>query len=373
MVVPLLGPHLRKGSLGRVAIIGGSCDYTGAPYFAAAAAMRIGGDLVHIFTDSVNTATAIRSYGPELIVSYPYSRVFQNRESSAKRHNGKAAGWLWRFQCVVVGPGLGRDHPKQKVALLKKLVSHCHEYSIPLIIDADGLYFLPQFYELLKGENRIVLTPNMAEIINLSGNIPSADIHTHIQDKNLLLLARAVATHLSGPLLLLKDKFDAIVTSECAWVLNFENLDNLPFIDSCSNPVSASALSVFLQALDSLCIETISADLGGGKIPRGSCLRRVAGQGDMLSGILGTLLSWFKLFDWDLEWRDTIMRRLPEDVREKICAILKEDSLDRMIFYVAAACMFMRYSAWQCFRTNGRGMQASQILHEISRLSSRLV
>jgi NAD(P)H-hydrate repair Nnr-like enzyme with NAD(P)H-hydrate dehydratase domain len=34
------------GQLGRVAVIGGSEDYTGAPYFSAMASARLGADMV---------------------------------------------------------------------------------------------------------------------------------------------------------------------------------------------------------------------------------------------------------------------------------------------------------------------------------------
>jgi ATP-dependent NAD(P)H-hydrate dehydratase len=36
------------GQLGRVAVIGGSEDYTGAPYFSAMASAKLGCDMVHI-------------------------------------------------------------------------------------------------------------------------------------------------------------------------------------------------------------------------------------------------------------------------------------------------------------------------------------
>lgn len=38
--------HLSVGQLGRVAVIGGSQDYTGAPYFSAMASARLGCDMV---------------------------------------------------------------------------------------------------------------------------------------------------------------------------------------------------------------------------------------------------------------------------------------------------------------------------------------
>lgn len=45
-LVPPMLDTFHKGQLGRVAVIGGSEDYTGAPYFSAMASARLGCDLV---------------------------------------------------------------------------------------------------------------------------------------------------------------------------------------------------------------------------------------------------------------------------------------------------------------------------------------
>lgn len=65
--IPVLSNSLRKGESGRIGIIGGSLEYTGAPYFAAIAALRVGCDLVHVFCMK-EAAPVIKSYSPELIV-----------------------------------------------------------------------------------------------------------------------------------------------------------------------------------------------------------------------------------------------------------------------------------------------------------------
>ena len=48
-VVPSLSPSKHKGQAGRIGVVGGCQEYTGAPYFAAMAAMRVGADLAHVF------------------------------------------------------------------------------------------------------------------------------------------------------------------------------------------------------------------------------------------------------------------------------------------------------------------------------------
>jgi ATP-dependent NAD(P)H-hydrate dehydratase len=44
-----LNYQARKGSNGLVGVIGGSVEYTGAPFYSAMAAIRMGADLAHVF------------------------------------------------------------------------------------------------------------------------------------------------------------------------------------------------------------------------------------------------------------------------------------------------------------------------------------
>ena len=48
-IVPHLDTDRHKGQAGRIGIVGGSLEYTGAPYFAAISALKVGADLVHVF------------------------------------------------------------------------------------------------------------------------------------------------------------------------------------------------------------------------------------------------------------------------------------------------------------------------------------
>ena len=54
-------------SSGRLGIIGGSQEYTGAPYYAAYAPLRIGADLSYLYTHP-DAAPILKSYSPDLIV-----------------------------------------------------------------------------------------------------------------------------------------------------------------------------------------------------------------------------------------------------------------------------------------------------------------
>lgn len=48
-LVPPLSKGRHKGQAGRIGVFGGSLEYTGAPYFAAISALKVGADIVHVF------------------------------------------------------------------------------------------------------------------------------------------------------------------------------------------------------------------------------------------------------------------------------------------------------------------------------------
>ena len=66
-VIPPLLFDTHKGESGRIGVVGGSEEYTGAPIFASMAAFRTGVDLVHVFC-AKNAAIPIKSFSPDLIV-----------------------------------------------------------------------------------------------------------------------------------------------------------------------------------------------------------------------------------------------------------------------------------------------------------------
>lgn len=66
-VIPPLLFDAHKGEAGRIGVVGGSEEYTGAPIFASMAAFRTGADLVHVFCTS-SAAIPIKSFSPDLIV-----------------------------------------------------------------------------------------------------------------------------------------------------------------------------------------------------------------------------------------------------------------------------------------------------------------
>lgn len=134
--VPSLTSAKRKGHAGRVAVVGGCEEYTGAPFFAAISALRTGCDVAHVFCTE-SAAPVIRSFSPE-IIAHPY--VFETSRAetaetgldtppaqktftrdgaldalSARERlrfdDGvrKTKRWLKNMDALVIGPGLGRE------------------------------------------------------------------------------------------------------------------------------------------------------------------------------------------------------------------------------------------------------------------------
>nr|KAF6374705.1 NAD(P)HX dehydratase [Pipistrellus kuhlii] len=154
-IIPPLTSKKHKGQAGRIGIVGGCQEYTGAPYFAAISALKVGADLSHVFCTR-EAAPVIKSYSPELIV-HPVL------DSPDAVH--EVEKWLPRLHALVVGPGLGRED-----ALLKNvegILEASKARAIPVVIDADGLWLIAQQPTLIQGYRKAVLTPNHVEFLRL--------------------------------------------------------------------------------------------------------------------------------------------------------------------------------------------------------------
>ena len=159
-VPDLLDPALHKGSCGRVGVLGGSPDYTGAPYYAAISALKFGADLSYVFC-AAEAGPAIKSYSPELMVTPVYSRA---GGTDGLAHTVAQA--MSRLHVLVIGPGLGRSAPV--LAEGEGVLAAAQDAGLPLVIDADGLWLLSSKPELIAAKPGLaVLTPNLREYVRL--------------------------------------------------------------------------------------------------------------------------------------------------------------------------------------------------------------
>lgn len=149
---------MHKGQAGRIGIIGGSLEYTGAPFYAGMAALKVGCDLVHIICPQA-AALPIKSYSPELIV-HPLLDCDNAIE--------QIEPWLSRLHVLVIGPGLGRE-PKI-LYTVSEIILLCKKTHKPIVIDADGLFLITENISLIQDYKNLILTPNAMELSRLIGN-----------------------------------------------------------------------------------------------------------------------------------------------------------------------------------------------------------
>lgn len=156
-LAPPLAHSKYKGQAGRVAVFGGCIEYTGAPYFAGISSLKVGADLVRLFCMK-EAGPVVKSYSPELMV-HPYL----DRENALEL----IEPWLDRSHVILVGCGLGRD--EHILETVGKVIQKCKEKQKPLVVDADGLFYLSQHLEVIKDypSPGIILTPNKREFANL--------------------------------------------------------------------------------------------------------------------------------------------------------------------------------------------------------------
>jgi NAD(P)H-hydrate epimerase len=114
-----------KGENGKVAVIGGSVDYTGAPALSAQAALRTGSDLTKVVT-SEEAKEVVEGYSENLIVgSYPSAYL----GLSGVENCLKVIYWS---DVAVIGPGLGDPGSEAVQEILEKTKT-------PIVVDADAI------------------------------------------------------------------------------------------------------------------------------------------------------------------------------------------------------------------------------------------
>jgi ATP-dependent NAD(P)H-hydrate dehydratase len=251
-IIPPMLESFHKGQLGRVAVIGGSEDYTGAPYFSAMASARLGCDLSHVICEP-GAGTVIKSYSPNIMV-HPYMRQAHNLSSSTKNDEhtveslaSPILALLSRLHVLVIGPGLGRDSLMQSICA--KVVAAAREQNIPVVLDADGLQLAQKHPELVQGWRGVVLTPNVVEFARLA---ESKGIDVKGEEETL---CAKLAEAFGGVTIIRKGSKDYISNGS----------------------------------------HTLMSDGVGG-------LKRSGGQGDTLTGSVATLLAWRKAYHdglWD--------------------------------------------------------------------------
>ncbi|MFX0074465.1 MAG: NAD(P)H-hydrate dehydratase [Candidatus Hermodarchaeota archaeon] len=184
-----------KGEFGRVLVIGGSKNYSGAPAYTSLSCIQFGCDLVITFVPEI-VGDVIRSYSPNMIV-----RTSPGDWLSLKAFEDISTLGEWA-NTIVIGPGLGTE--KSSEELLRKIFETVNLSKKSFVIDADGLKLIKSCFELIKGKN-VILTPHEGELkIMLGINLPP---YTEIEKRGNQIFK--IAKDL-GVTLLVKGPYDYI-------------------------------------------------------------------------------------------------------------------------------------------------------------------
>lgn len=326
IVQPLL-PNFHKGQAGRIGVIGGCEDYTGAPFFSCHSAALLGSDMNHIVCEKL-AAPTIKLYSPDLMV-HPYlyellnpeirlrltkdeyeSLSKKSTEEILKGHDKldelidsfvlpKVLQLLNRIEITIVGPGFGRDPLMLKTLL--RIIEQIKVMNKPIILDADALYLLTVDTKLIKNYEKAVITPNVVEFDRLSKalNIPSVLNETNF-DK-IVECTERLSRELGNVTVFHKNRKDVIVKKN----------------------------------------ETLVNDFKGSN-------KRVGGQGDTLTGAIATFVNWSYHYENNL-WDTSDHNRLSHDVL--------------LVIACFAASSVVRLAMSKAFAKYKRSLQTSNI-HE---------
>ena len=212
---------------------------------------------------------------------------------------------LPRLHVLVIGPGLGRDPLMHETIV--HIIGAAKKRNMPFVLDADGLGLVQSHPELVKGYKQAVLTPNVVEFarlakavgVELGGGGKGSQEGLSVEERGKD--CKAVANALGGVLVIQKGQVDYISNGK----------------------------------------EVLVSDLEGGR-------KRSGGQGDTLTGCLGTLLAWRGAYLeklWDVE------------------GDLKEDELLMLVAFGGSA--ITRECSRLAFMKKGRSLQASDLTDEV--------
>jgi NAD(P)H-hydrate epimerase len=176
--LPTRPPDAHKGTFGKVMIVAGSVNYTGAAYLAGASATRAGAGLVTLALPSAIHSSVAARLAEATYLLLPHEMGVLSPG---------AADVLWEalegYDALLIGPGLGRE--EETSAFLERALrggegrgglgflssdtrASARSELPPLVVDADGLNILSELEswpESLPGGT--VLTPHPGEMARL--------------------------------------------------------------------------------------------------------------------------------------------------------------------------------------------------------------
>ena len=185
--LPRRDRNAHKGGFGKIFVLAGSVGYTGAPIFAANAAVRTGSGLVYLGVpgDIYPIAAAKCDEAMPFPLPKKYDMILEKAQSC---------------DIALIGPGLGRAPETE--TLVRFLLT---DLTIPVVLDADGINALEGHIDVLDRRKALtILTPHEGEFRRLTGcKLPIQDRLTAAREfakaHNCVLVLKGHGTVTAAP------------------------------------------------------------------------------------------------------------------------------------------------------------------------------
>lgn len=213
-----LNPGVHKGGRGKLSIFGASSGQAGAGLLCSRGAMAAGVGMIRLHC-SEQAVEGVLADEPAIM----YRRLFADSPNDGSGSSTPNAGGGPERQflpddwadALVVGPGLGRDAERESQYL--SLLTDLLNAGTPLVIDADGLYWLGRLADVASegtiqnARAPVVLTPHVGEAALLSA-MDRAQLSRHPDKANEAIRRRLL------PLLGHDRPVYLVIKSSVSWI-----------------------------------------------------------------------------------------------------------------------------------------------------------
>lgn len=192
-IVPRRKPDADKNAFGRVLCVCGSAGYTGAAYFAAQGAVRMGSGVVTLATPEKAWPVLAVKLNEPVVRPMPCGMDGMLSREALPVLTALAA----RADAVLIGCGLGRSDAVTEMVCALLQGAKC-----PVVLDADGINALSAHKDVLQQTAQpVVLTPHAAEFERLSGikQPDTESLSVFAQENRCILLYKGHRTRIFAP------------------------------------------------------------------------------------------------------------------------------------------------------------------------------
>lgn len=166
--LPIRKRYSNKGTFGKVLVIAGSKNMSGACYLSAKAAYRTGAGLVKIVTVEENREILQTNLPEAVLLTYSSTKLEERIDFIIEEIKAATA--------IIIGPGIGKEQAAE--ILLDGVLQYA---KVPVVVDADALNLLASNTKYVHKKKKasccnqiqlpsnIILTPHVKEMSRLLG------------------------------------------------------------------------------------------------------------------------------------------------------------------------------------------------------------